>query len=83
MRYTLKYGASFLLVLFLFFSKDIVASEKAGDVIDNATLSSQTQACIGCHNTYTPGIVQDWFSSRHSKVVPSEALKCSSEKDFC
>ncbi|MCX5719298.1 MAG: multiheme c-type cytochrome, partial [Nitrospirae bacterium] len=75
MRYTLKYGASFLLVLFLFFSKDIVASEKAGDVIDNATLSSQTQACIGCHNTYTPGIVQDWLSSRHSKVVPSEALK--------
>ncbi|MDH5202236.1 MAG: multiheme c-type cytochrome [Nitrospirota bacterium] len=75
MKYALKYGVFLFIVVFLFFSKGIVASEKAEDVIDNAKLSSQTQACIGCHNTYTPGIVKDWLSSRHSKVVPAEALK--------
>lgn len=38
-------------------------------------LSSQTSACIGCHKIYTPGIVEDWMRSLHSKTSPSIALK--------
>ncbi len=42
---------------------------------DVKNLSPQTEACIGCHQLYTPGIVQDWLTSRHSKVTPLIALK--------
>ncbi len=38
-------------------------------------LSPQTETCIGCHKIYTPGIVQDWLTSRHSRTLPGEALK--------
>ncbi|RMG72009.1 MAG: hydroxylamine oxidase, partial [Nitrospirae bacterium] len=38
-------------------------------------ISPQTQACIGCHQMYTPGIVKDWLSSRHSMTTPAEAVK--------
>lgn len=40
-----------------------------------ATLSAQTQACIGCHNLVTPGIVEDWTTSRHAKQTPAQALQ--------
>lgn len=39
------------------------------------SLSEQTQACIGCHNQVTPGIVHDWMDSRHSRTAPGAALK--------
>ncbi len=38
-------------------------------------LSSQTSTCIGCHKTYTPGIVEDWKRSLHAKTTPAMALK--------
>ena len=38
-------------------------------------MSEETSACLGCHKEYTPGIVEDWLRSRHSKTVPSSALK--------
>ena len=37
--------------------------------------SEQTQVCILCHRNYTPGIVEDWLKSRHSKITPQMALK--------
>lgn len=37
--------------------------------------SPETEACIGCHSSVTPGIVKDWFTSRHSLTIPEEALK--------
>ncbi|WKZ17989.1 MAG: multiheme c-type cytochrome [Candidatus Jettenia sp. CY-1] len=40
-------------------------------------LSEQTQVCIICHKNYTPGIVEDWLRSRHSKTTPEIALKKS------
>jgi len=40
-----------------------------------AKLSPETQACIGCHSSVTPGIVEDWLSSRHSYMTPGEAMK--------
>ncbi len=39
-----------------------------------AILSDQTQACISCHQKYTPGIVEDWLTSRHAKTIPVDAL---------
>ncbi|OGW39490.1 MAG: hydroxylamine oxidase [Nitrospirae bacterium RBG_13_39_12] len=38
-------------------------------------LSEQTQSCLGCHRIYTPGIVEDWYSSRHSKTLLKTALQ--------
>ncbi len=46
-------------------------------VIYQQSLSEETQECINCHSTITPGIVSDWFQSRHSKITPNEALKKS------
>ncbi|MFO0794210.1 MAG: multiheme c-type cytochrome [Candidatus Brocadiaceae bacterium] len=38
-------------------------------------LSNQTQLCLTCHKKYTPGIVEDWLTSRHSITTPEMALK--------
>lgn len=40
-----------------------------------AKLSPETEACIGCHEQFTPGIVADWRASRHSVISPADALK--------
>jgi hydroxylamine dehydrogenase len=40
-----------------------------------APLSNETQQCIGCHDNFTPGIVEGWRVSRHAKITPQEALK--------
>jgi hydroxylamine dehydrogenase len=37
-------------------------------------VSKETQECIDCHTYYSPGIVNDWLSSLHSKTTPLEAL---------
>lgn len=47
--------------------------EPSADMPSN--LSEQTQVCVLCHKNYTPGIVEDWFTSRHSKTTPEQALK--------
>src|SRR5574340_1151705 len=61
--------------LYLIFSAIAGADQKESAIADEAKLSSQTKACIGCHKMYTPGIVEDWLSSRHSNITPSDALK--------
>jgi hydroxylamine dehydrogenase len=38
------------------------------------SISSQTQECLDCHASVTPGIVQDWETSRHSRVTVGAAL---------
>jgi len=38
-------------------------------------VSEETSACLGCHKEYTPGIVEDWLRSRHSKTMPTVAMK--------
>jgi hypothetical protein len=40
-----------------------------------APLSEETRACIECHNSLNPGLVQDWLASRHAKTTGEEALK--------
>lgn len=56
-------------LLILLLSSNLVFSEEP------VGLSSETQVCISCHDTVTPGIVKDWSSSRHSKTIPSDAIK--------
>jgi hypothetical protein len=55
----------------------LIASDKIKktDELTGARVSPQTQGCLGCHSMYTPGIVHDWFSSRHSQTTPADALK--------
>jgi hypothetical protein len=66
----------FILAAFLLFSFNRISSAEVKEEIENqASLSPQTQTCIGCHNIYTPGIVKDWLTSRHAKTNPSEAMK--------
>ncbi len=63
----------FALTLVLYFCGIGFAGEKNED--HDAGLSPQTQACIGCHMSVTPGIVEDWLTSRHSRTTPEKALR--------
>jgi hydroxylamine dehydrogenase len=60
--------------LMALFASHSIADDK-GHELSTTGLSPYTQACIGCHNVYTPGIVHDWLSSRHSKITPADAVK--------
>src|SRR3972149_1117241 len=41
----------------------------------SSPMSKETSACLGCHKIFTPGIVEDWLRSLHSKTAPSSALR--------
>lgn len=41
----------------------------------SAEVSDDTDACLACHSSVTPGIVADWEKSRHARTTPEEALK--------
>jgi len=62
------------LYMMVFLASLSMADEK-GHELSTAGLSPSTQACIACHNVYTPGIVHDWLTSRHAKTTPADALK--------
>ncbi len=40
----------------------------------DVNVSEATQACIECHQIVHPGIVQGWLKSRHSQVLPRDAM---------
>jgi hypothetical protein len=42
---------------------------------DSGKISEETSACIECHGSMHPGIVEDWKGSRMSRITPGEALK--------
>ena len=42
---------------------------------DRAALSEQTEECLDCHRTVTPGIVADWEQSHHAHETPAEAMR--------
>lgn len=50
-----------------------VSAETVPDTL-HAVLSEQSQVCILCHRNVTPGIVEDWLTSRHAKTTPALAL---------
>ena len=45
-------------------------------------ISSETQACLGCHASAFPGIVADWQRGRMGKVTPRAAISMISKKRF-
>ena len=51
------------------------ASEGEKGIQREIPFSPPTKTCIGCHSNFTPGIVKDWLTSRHAKIIPEEALK--------
>ena len=53
----------------------LVFAETKGKKEKLPPMSKETEACIGCHKLYSPGIVEDWMKSLHSKTTPSIALK--------
>ncbi|NWF75975.1 MAG: hydroxylamine oxidase [Nitrospirae bacterium] len=66
----------FTTFLLLYLSLNNIYAESI-ELPDNPKISPKTKACIGCHTLYTPGIVKDWETSRHSKTTPEEAFKKS------
>ncbi|MFP3980306.1 MAG: multiheme c-type cytochrome [Desulfobacterales bacterium] len=40
---------------------------------ESENISAHTRACLGCHETVTPGIVSDWKNSRMAKITPAAA----------
>jgi len=47
----------------------------AADARADAPMSPDTEACLGCHDSIHPGIVQDWKAGRHARTSPGEAMK--------
>jgi hypothetical protein len=39
-----------------------------------ALVSEQTEECLGCHETYSPGIVEDWRSGKHARMTPKQGM---------
>ena len=68
----LQYSACFVL-LFIHITETLGGEE--WPVAMPPQISDQSQVCILCHRNYTPGIVEDWLKSRHSKTTPELALK--------
>jgi nitrate/TMAO reductase-like tetraheme cytochrome c subunit len=67
-----------LLFLTLFIATNLfAASDEKQGMQSQIPVSPQTQLCINCHSIYTPGIVHDWMTSRHSKTIPGEVMKKS------
>ena len=62
-------------ILILFSSVIKADAGHESSVYAKPNLSEQTQVCIMCHNKITPGIVEDWKTSRHSKITPEMAIK--------
>lgn len=60
----------FIIFIMLSFSYFAQISEE-----NNSVISEETQYCIDCHYTVTPGIVADWENSRHSKISMKKALQ--------
>jgi hydroxylamine dehydrogenase len=71
----MKYYFLDLLLLLIFIFVSPAFSQPNEQELVAALISDETQECIDCHETETPGIVEDWLSSRHSKTSPAVALK--------
>ena len=66
---------TYLVLLFVYAANTL--AEEEWPVSMPPPTSEETQVCILCHKNYTPGIVEDWLKSRHSKNTPEMARKKS------
>jgi len=61
----------------LFLPNAALAAEAQANDAKSAppAISDDTQACLGCHESATPGIVADWRTSRMARTTPARALE--------
>jgi len=52
----------------------LVPPAPAQQAAEPPPVSEQTEECLGCHESDTPGIVADWRTSRHARTSPAMAL---------
>ncbi len=71
----LRFFFIFIIGTHILFPSSLEKSENG-----NVPISDQTEACLDCHQVYTPGIVEDWRSGSHAHVTPGQALKVSALK---
>jgi hypothetical protein len=62
-------------VILVCFTPFLLLAQTPATKVKIPPLSQETSACLECHKQFTPGIVEDWLRSRHSKIMPSTALK--------
>ena len=62
-------AATILTFLFLLLAPNSWAKEPP--------ISEDTQACLECHSTVSPGILEDWKKGRMARITPAEAMKKS------
>ena len=60
-------AATILTFLFLLLAPNSWAKEPP--------ISEDTQACLECHSTVSPGILEDWKKGRMARITPAEAMK--------
>jgi hypothetical protein len=60
------------LILFVLFALLMIFPGKQTAVGENSKISEDTQACIDCHASVTPGIVAAWKKSRMAQVTPQK-----------
>ena len=70
----MKKGSILIFAMFCFIPV-LLFAQPAAKKVAPLPISQETTACLECHKVYTPGIVEDWLKSRHSKITPSSALK--------
>lgn len=68
-----KFRLLFLLVAFFTLPDVGLSDEGQGKDARKMILSKETESCLACHKIYTPGIVEDWLTSRHSTITPATA----------
>ncbi len=66
----------FLLTFAIIVTLIFVASQppQKGNNDSDIKISEETEACLDCHSSATPGIVEDWKTSLHSKVNLQQAI---------
>ncbi len=73
----LKMPLFYILLFILFYTNPVSAYKEKDSLMHQPSVSPQTKACIDCHYNFTPGIVKDWETSKHSKTTPEEAMEKS------
>jgi len=52
-----------------------IAEISSNDEAETLSISEETEECLECHSVYTPGIVEDWLTSRHAMTTPEMAIQ--------
>ena len=68
-------GAALTFIVFFSLLLFGIGGAVASQDLQGSRISPETEECIGCHISATPGIVRDWRASRHARTLPGEALK--------